>query len=383
MMTMNGIYLDNAATTFPKPSCVTQTVIDCMCNYAANPKRGVNPMVRLANDQLNEARNVLSAHLGCNMEQLVFVPSATYGLNFILQGYPFEQGDTIYLSPFEHNGVARTVDFLRNSKGISVRQLAIDSNCRLDVGQTRRWFGAEPPRIVVLSHASNVSGDILPIKQIIDLVHEYGGKVLIDAAQTVGVYTPRMDEYNYDFLTFSSHKGLYGIPGSGGLVIKEGAAKIQPLIYGGTGNHSEGLDMPLQMPERFEAGTFSLPAIISMKAGIKWLEKNGIQNVSSRITFLCDRLVSFVDATPGVRVIGRKGQDGNSGIVSIVFDWISPQEVNTVLDIAGISVRAGLHCAPMAHNQLGTMPNGTLRVSPSFLNSKDDIDLFCNFIDGI
>lgn len=379
---MSAIYLDNAATTFPKPDYVIQAVAGCLCNYAANPKRGSSPLVKLANQQLTLARTTLARHFGCSPDQLVFVSSATFGINQVMQGLPLKQGDIIYLSPFEHNAVARSAEHLRQSKGIEVRRLPIDRVCNLDIDEAKRWFAVKPPRLVAITHASNVTGDILPIKQVIDLTHEHGGRVLVDGAQSVGAYTPRLDEYDYDFLAFSSHKGLYGIPGSGGLVIKAEVSGLTPLVFGGTGVDSEAVAMPLSLPERFEAGTHSLPAIVSMRAGFEWLEQTGFENVRNRVSDLCGELVEGIDRMPGVRVVGRKSPYGNTGVISLAFDWISPQEVCAVLDAAGISVRAGLHCAPLAHAMMGTMPNGTVRVSPSYFNRDDGIAVLMRVLES-
>ncbi len=370
---VNGIYLDNAATTFPKPKIVTQAVNDCLCNYAANPKRGTSPLVKVANEQLELARTALAKHLGCATEQLIFVPSATFGINQVIQGYPLRAGDNIYLSPFEHNAVARSAEFLREMKGVEVRPLPMDRACNLDIEETHRWFSAKPPRLVAITHASNVTGDILPIERVIELAHKHGGKVLIDGAQTVGVYTPRLDEYDYDFLAFSSHKGLYGIPGAGGLVIKSGGLELMPIVFGGTGINSEELTMPDSAPERFEAGTHSLPAIVSMRAGLEWLQGVGFETVRSRAAGLCEELIAELEVLPGARVVGRQSPHGNTGVVSLVFDWVTPQEVGAMLDSEGISVRAGLHCAPLAHTAFGTMPNGTVRISPSYFSAREDL----------
>lgn len=380
---MKASYLDNAATTFPKPAHVAQAVDDCLRNYAANPRRGSNPLVRLANEQLDLTRESMARHLGCGIEQLVFVPSATYGINLAMRGCSLRRGDTIYLSPFEHNAVARSAEFLRLNEGVEVRELPMDKFCNLDVAETRRWFGAKPPSLVAVTHASNVTGDILPLKRIIELTHEFGGRVLVDGAQTVGLHTPPMNEYQYDFLAFSSHKGLYGIPGSGGLVIRGAGRELTPLVFGGTGSYSEGVAMPEAMPDRLEAGTHSLPAIVSMRAGLEWLESISVERISLHVTRLCDEFAEALDKQFGAHVIGRRSLHGNTGVVSFTMDWLSPQEIASVLDKQGISVRAGLHCSPKAHSKLGTLPHGTVRVSPSYFTTREEVDALLQVVTAV
>jgi len=379
---MKAVYLDNAATTFPKPKEVIETVADCLNTYAANPRRGRNPLSRAAGEVMDRTRASLARMLGASPEQLVFVPSATYGVNLVLQGIGMSSGDVLYISPFEHNAVVRCLEYLRKTRKIHVRVLPIDRDCVLDVEKARRWFAATPPKLVAMVHASNVTGDILPIKDVIDLAHRYGGKVLIDGAQTVGIHTPRLSDYDYDFLTFSSHKGLYGIPGSGGLLIKKSPELLEPLIYGGTGVNSEDVAMPLASPERFEAGTHALPAIVSMLAGMQWLEGVGVDNVRAKVDQLSHRLISGLSSL-GIQVVGRRAAYGNSGIVSFTMADVSPEEVNRVLDAEGICVRSGLHCAPLAHQTLGTFPNGTVRVSPGYFNTEEDVEKLLSVLEAM
>lgn len=385
MIKVDTIYLDNAATTFPKPTEVKEAVYECLCKYSTNPRRGNNPLVKIANEKLEKTRFLLAKFLGASSEQFVFIPSATYGINIVMQGTKFVQDETLYISPFEHNAVARCAEHLKKEKCINVRMLAINKDGTLDIEETERWFATNPPKLVVIVHANNVTGDILPIKEVTDLAHRYGGKVLIDAAQTVGLHTPRLDTYNYDYLAFSSHKGLYGIPGSGGLIIKDGPDTIEPLIYGGTGINSEDINMPLTLPERFEAGTFSLPAIVSMLAGIRWLEKCGRNSVFTKVDRLRQQLVAGLSelSSLGVQVIGQKSIHGNVGTVSLTVAGISPQEINRVLDSEGLCVRSGLHCAPLAHKTLGTFPNGTVRVSPAFFNTEEDVNKLLKIISAL
>jgi len=370
---MKTIYLDNAATTFPKPPEVIKAVTDCLNNYAVNPQRGRNSLVERATAQMDVARTRLAGLFGASAGQLVFVPSATYGINLVMQGCHLKRGDTIYVSPFEHNAVVRCAEHLRDSKGIQWRLLPIDRDLSLDSDKMCRAFEFDRPSLVVVTHASNVTGDFLPIKAIIDASHRYGAKVLVDAAQTVGCYTPTLPEHNYDYLTFSSHKGLYGMPGAGGVIIRNPAQELSPLVFGGTGIRSEEIAMPTSLPDRFEAGTAPLPAILSMLAGAEWLGSIGLEDISKRQTHLRKLLVSGLHEIYGVTVHGSNTAD-NIGTVAFTSNIYSPQELNVLLDDKGICVRSGLHCAPLAHQTLGTFSLGVVRVSFSWFNVAEDIN---------
>ena len=376
------VYLDNAATTFPKPGEVVEAVTECLRSYAVSPRRGRNPLSRAAEKEMDRARTGLAKMLGVSPDHLIFMPSATYAINLVLQGMGMSSGDILYISPFEHNAVVRCAEYLRQTRGVQVRELPIDRDCNLDVHEARRWFMTAPPKLVAVVHASNVSGDILPIKEVADLAHEYGAKVLVDGAQTVGAHTPQLDNCGYDFLTFSSHKGLYGIPGSGGLVINSDPELIRPLIYGGTGTNSEDTVMPSTLPERFEAGTHALPSIVSMRAGVQWLESVGIDKVRMKVEGLTRRLINGLTSL-GIGIVGCRSRHGNSGVVSFTMGGISPEELNRVLDSEGICVRSGLHCAPLAHHTLGTFPNGTVRVSPGYFNTEADVDRLLEVIEAL
>jgi cysteine desulfurase family protein len=381
MVKMDFIYLDNAATTFPKPCHVVNSVVECLKKFAVNPRRGINPLVKKANNNLEVTRSKLSNIFRVNPNQLTFVPSATYGINIIIQGMDISQGEAIYISPFEHNSVVRSVMHLKNENGVTVKILPIDENCQLDSEQTEMLFAAYPPRLVVIAHASNVTGDILPIKEVAKITHSFGGKILVDAAQTVGLHTPGMDRYDYDFLAFSSHKSLYGIPGSGGLVIKDINELPAPLVFGGTGN-SEDVDMPDFVPERYESGTLPLPSIVSMLAGIEWIERTGIEEINAKVNTLKQELYKgLLDI--GVKIYGQTSPYGNIGIISFNVLGFSPQDIDSLLDSKKICVRSGLHCAPIAHKKIGSYPNGTLRVSPAYFNTEKEINVLLDIIDQL
>jgi selenocysteine lyase/cysteine desulfurase len=366
-------YLDNAATTFPKPTEVSEAVADCINNWAVDPRRGSHGLAAAAGTGVEKCRAKLAEHLGVSSESLSFVPSATYGINTIMQGFKLPPDTGLYVSPYEHNAVARCAEHLRLTKNVEYRKLPIHPVELIDLEEMEAQFQSLKPGLVVVTHASNVTGDILPLKEIIKLTHKYGGRVLVDGAQTVGLYTPNHQVYNYDFLAFSSHKALFGIPGSGGLVIVGRHDDVMPLVYGGTGTESRNMAMPGTL-KRFEAGTQPVPAIVSMLAGIEWIQSVGEETIKRKTAELCSMLIDGLRAfQPEVRVIGRTSPFGNIGIVSFTIMGISPQEAGMVFAAKGICVRTGLHCAPWAHESFGTLPHGTIRVSPSFFSSEADM----------
>jgi cysteine desulfurase family protein len=379
---MSPIYLDNAATTYPKPPEVIDAVNDCLNNFAFNPLRGHNNLVGKANAILNQTRSVLADFFEVSSEQLVFVPSATYGINLVLQGLPLLPGDTIYISPYEHNSVLRCAEYLKKTKDINLKLLPFSKTGELIIQEAERWFASSLPKLVVITHASNVTGDFLPVRETLELTHSFGGKVLVDAAQTAGLYTPTINNLNYDYLAFSSHKGLYGIPGSGGLIIKDSADSLKPLIFGGTGFNSEDLNMPTTLPEKFEAGTYPLPAIISMHAGITYLNKIGFENAKAKTKMLETHLKDGLSSL-GARVFGHNSAAENIGVISFVIPGLTPQEINNVLDMENICVRSGLHCSPLAHKTLGTLPNGTVRVSFGLFNKMEEITLLLEVLESV
>ena len=371
---MDVTYLDNAATTFPKPQAVKEAVARCLDGWIVDPGRGSHRVSTMSSEEINTSREVLASHLGICVDRLSFVPSATFGINTVMQGYILPNNRALYVSPYEHNAVARCAERLKATRGIEYHKLPIHPINLVDLKQMESQFRKVPPGLVVVTHACNVTGDLLPVKEIIEIAHRYDGKVLVDGAQTVGLHTPNHSAYEYDFLAFSSHKALFGIPGSGGLVILGQQDEVMPLVYGGTGTESRNMVMPTSS-KRFEAGTHAVPAIVSMLAGIEWIETMGTETINQKTADLCSMLIEGLRLfQPGVRLIGRTSPFGNIGIVSFTIIGVSPQEAGMVLDAKGICVRTGLHCAPWAHECFGTLPHGTIRVSPSFFSSEADID---------
>jgi len=353
------IYLDNAATTFPKPESVYLAMDQFYRSYGGNAGRGGNPLARKAAGLVHETRELLKLWLGA--PEVAFSPSATLALNTAILGAGLRLGDVVYVSPFEHNSVLRPLAHLRKTVGIEVRVLPFDRQtfaCALD--DVRKQFRIDPPAMLCISQVSNVFGAVLPVDELSLLAKQAnaGAIVLIDGAQAAGLLPLAMERI--DALIFSGHKSLYGPFGIAGLAFGT-RWRPQPIFFGGTGTQSESLDMPTQGPGRYEAGSQNIVALAGLHAALLWLHEQGREHLQSHLDSLTHALVSALQSIPQATVYTPQQQ---SGIVSFTLEGISPQAIETALGAQNIAVRAGLHCAPWAHEWAGTLKQGgTVRVS--------------------
>ena len=368
------IYLDNAATTFPKPGSVYSAVLEALIESGGNPGRSGHKLSLAAGRIIEEAR-VLIAQLFhiAEPEQIVFTLNATDALNLALKGV-LSAGDHVITSSMEHNSVARPLEALKRigveytkvptspERGASIRDVesAIKGNTKL----------------MVFTHISNVTGTENPISEIGSLCHKRGILFLVDAAQSAGAWPIDVQKMNVDLLAFPGHKGLLGPQGTGGLYIRKGVS-VEPLKQGGTGSHSELLSQPEQLPDRFESGTQNMPGLAGLAAGLKYIIDQGVDVIREKETHLANRFINGISQLEGVTVYGPPACPKRSGVVSININGMDAMELSFILDnVFDIAVRAGLHCAPDAHETLGTLHSGgTLRFSIGPFNSESDIDL--------
>ena len=363
------IYLDNAATTFPKPEPVYLAMDDFYRQFGGNAGRGANPLARLGAQLVEETRSMASDWLGA--PSTIFTPSATYALNTVILGARLRPGDVVYVTPFEHNSVLRPLEHLRQSIGIQVRTLPFDPQsfeCKLDA--MREQLRIEPPSLVCVTMTSNVFGIIPPVDVILQAAREANHNVitLVDGAQAAGLKSVNM--MHIDALVWSGHKALYGPYGIAGIAFGNDW-RPEPLVRGGTGTQSESIQTPSEGYARFEAGSHNLQAMAGLHAALEWLAATGRREINERIRNLSDNLYSTLAAMWNVRLY--TGTTG-SGIVSITVENLTPQSLEAVLGAHGIAVRAGLHCAPWAHELAGTIrQGGTTRLSVGYLNSFEDI----------
>lgn len=365
-------YFDNAATSFPKPEAVYQAMDDCARNYGVSMGRGQHLLSAKASHVADETRELLLHLFHCTNKKVVFTNTATEALNIILTSQIISEECIVYISPFEHNAVTRTLHHIAENKHIKIRQLMVDSaTLCYDIPAIQQQFQDEPPHCVIISHASNVTGAVAPIRDIFSLAKRYNSVTVADMCQTAGLIDTDISSSDFDFVVFAGHKTLYGPLGISGFICQY-PEQLPPLIYGGTGIESANQDMPMSSPERFEAGSHSSIAIAGLNASVKWILDTGIQNVYEREQDNKRRLVELLTQYDNIRIIQAENQ---IGLISCLFNQYSSDEVGQVLSEQHIAFRSGLHCAPYAHRFINTFPAGTVRFSVGYFNTEDDFSM--------
>lgn len=377
-MATRRTYLDNASTTFPKPPCVTEAVCRYMTEMGTNVGRGEYASAFDTEDLVFDTRAALCALLGsADPSDVVFTRNVTEALNLVLKGF-LHPGDHVIVSSMEHNAVMRPLTQLA-AAGVTFSRAQCAPDGTLDAAEVERLICPQTCA-VVMTHASNVCGTILPVCEVGAICRRHGIPLVIDAAQTAGVVPISMEECGAAAICFTGHKGLLGPQGIGGCVLDpEFATQIDALVAGGTGSHSDSEQMPSFMPDRLEAGTPNLPGIAGLAASLAWLGEKGIDAVRGHELALTQRLLDGLRplaAARRVRLAGLPGTEGRTGVVSIQTPGYDLSQVAHDLDARfGIQTRVGLHCAPSAHKTLGTFPAGTIRFSLGWANTEADVDL--------
>lgn len=366
-------YFDNAATTFPKPECVYDFMNAFYRKSGANAGRGNYGMAESAGALIKDTRRRLQALLRCESKQVIFTPTATIALNIIIQGMIKKGAKNIYISPFEHNAVTRTLHNFEKQGTIAVRQLEVKQSLAYDIERIRYQFDAVKPDMLIVSHASNVLGLVAPVEELCSLAKEYEAYTLIDMSQTAGLVDLQVGLNTIDFAVFAGHKTLYGPTGISGFVMKPDI-EMPAVIFGGTGFESANQDMPQSLPERYEMGTGNIVGIAGLNAALKWLAEEGLDNIWKKEEEHRKRLLDILQGYDFLRVVGNNTQQRFVGIVSCVMDGISSDSAGGIFDRYGIAVRTGLQCAPLAHKFLGTYPAGTIRFSVGYFTSDDDFE---------
>lgn len=381
---MKKCYLDNAATSFPKPLVLADSIYRYLTEIGSNINRGGYESAYQAEDAIFTCRERLCRLFhGDDPKNVVFTQSVTMSLNLLLKGL-LHPGDHALVSSMEHNAVMRPLTQLAK-QGVEFSRIPADRNGRMELSALPALKRANT-RLLVCTHASNVNGAIQPIEVLGRFCREQGILFLLDSAQSAGVLDIDMARDSIDGLCFTGHKGLLGPQGIGGFLLREGlAGEIEPLLSGGTGSLSHTEEVPDFMPDRFEAGTLNLPGIYGLNASLTWLEQTGLATIRSRETALCERFLLGIRGLPGLRLIGREGGSTEYlAVVSLQFPGRDPAEIAYRLDSEfGIATRVGLHCAPIAHRTLGTYPEGTLRFSFGYFNTEKDIDYAIQAIRGL
>ena len=376
-----SIYLDNAATTFPKPEQVYQAVDHALRRIGVGPGRGGYRQGLAASRMVFEAREAVAGLFGImDSSRVIFTHSATESLNLAVNGL-LQQGDHVVSTTMEHNSLVRPLH-LAEKMGVEVTWVPGDS-CGLvdwkEIGAAIR----KDTRMVALSHCSNVTGALQPIEEIGAMTRKSGIMFLLDVAQSAGAIPIDVNAMKIDLLAVPGHKGLFGPQGTGILFVAEGV-ELRPLIVGGTGGFSSAAEQPETLPERFESGTMNAPGIAGLKAGVEFIMSTGIGSIRGKEGLLVTQLLDGLGDIPGVVTYSPRSEELRGGVVSFTVTGHDPAEIGFRLDSEfDIAVRVGLHCAPGAHRTIGTFPGGAVRVSPGYFNSGQDIEMFLRALRSI
>ena len=376
-MDVERIYLDNASTTYPKPERVARAVYDYMTRDGVNINRGSYARAYRVEEAVFEARQLLCELFhGPDCRNVVFTKNATESINVLLKGF-LRPGDHILVSSMEHNAVMRPVVQLEKM-GCSFTRVPCDETGALRADALEGCLTPQT-RAVVMTHASNVCGTLLPLERVGEFCRAHGLKFFVDCAQTAGVWPIDMEKMHIDALAFTGHKGLLGPQGIGGFILADGMAeRIDPLLSGGTGSISHTEQVPDFMPDRFEPGTLNLPGIIGLREGLLWLKETGISQVRDHELELTRRFLDGLRpmAEAGaIRILGRMDCEERTGVVSLQTLREEMAQAAFRLDQEyGIMTRVGLHCAPAAHRALGSYPEGAIRFSFGWWNAPEHVD---------
>ena len=372
---MQRIDLDQASTSFPKAPGTAEAVFRYMTECGCNISRGGYAGAYSAEELVYDTRALLCRLFGgTDPRNAVFTPNVTESLNILIKGF-LRPGDHVLVSSMEHNAVMRPLVQLEK-KGVRFTRVPCAADGSMDPADAEALI--EPAtKAVIMLHASNVCGTVLPAAEIGAMCRKHGIRFILDAAQTAGVLPVSLKTTGADAVAFTGHKGLLGPQGTGGILFRDGmASEVEPLIAGGTGSISHTEEIPDFLPDRFEAGTLNLPGIAGLHASLAWLlaqPENSILSHELRLTERFLRRMGELEAGGLIRMIGKRGTEGRTGVVSIVPLRMDPSELAFRLDEQyGIATRVGMHCAPSAHRTLGTWPTGTVRFSFGLFNTEEE-----------
>jgi len=368
------IYLDNAATSWPKPPEVIKAMTDVLEHAGGNPGRSGHALSIKAARVMYDTREEIARFFNSgDPQRVIFTNNATHAINIALRGL-LKAGDRVVVTSMEHNAVMRPLRYLQK-RGVEVHVVPCRESGLIDVADVEKALDVKT-RLVVVNHASNVAGTILPVADIAPIAHRAGALLMVDTAQTAGVLSLDTAKTGIDLLAFTGHKGLLGPPGIGGLVIGDriDTGQIEPLILGGTGSQSEKETQPEYLPDKFESGTPNIVGIAGLQAGLKWIAKRGIEAIRSHEKEITGILIDSLKDTTGIKLYGTLDPALSTAILSITMDNKMVSEAGLALDEEfGIMSRVGLHCAPAAHRTIGSFPEGTIRLAPGVFTSKEDI----------
>lgn len=362
------IYLDSAATTLQKPSSVSAAVCRAM-GQMSSPGRGSHRSAMLAAETVFQCRETAARLFGAaKLDYVVFTSNATHGLNIAIKS-TVKPGSSVMITGYEHNAVTRPLRAIPNVSIQVAQGPLFCPDLLLEKVQEILKKGVDA---AVCTHVSNVFGYVLPIKEISELCRKHGVPLIVDASQSAGCLPISLEEWGAEFIAVPGHKGLYGPQGTGILICS--SEKVKPLLEGGTGSASAMQTMPEYLPDRLEAGTHNVPGISGLLEGLKFVEEQGITNILEHERRLALYAARRLEHIPGIELFFAPGLRNQTGVLSFRVDGIDCETVAEGLQQADIAVRAGLHCAPLAHQSAGTMETGTVRLSVSAFNTLYDME---------
>lgn len=375
------IYLDNAATTWPKPPQVVQAMADFMRRGCANPGRAAHIMARQADEAVLNTRELLAKLFNiADPMRIAFMPNATLALNMAIHGV-IQQGFKVVSTMMEHNSVLRPLKTLEDAGVIELELIKPEKFGRISIPSIRKAIDSST-NLLCMTLSSNVTGAIMPVAEAGKLCRTNGVTFLVDASQGAGVVPVDCESMCIDLLAFSGHKGLFGPQGTGGLYVRDGI-KLKPLVQGGTGSFSDKLTQPEIFPDALESGTLNVPGIVGLGKGIQFILDTGIANIHARKRNHLKILFEELEKENRISIYSPPPEN-NTGIMSIDIDGLDSSEVGYLLDKKyGICIRSGLHCAPLAHSFLNTHEKGLVRLCPGYFNEDIDIDLAVKALQGI
>lgn len=366
------IYLDNAATSFPKPAQVTDAVDQTLRHNAANPGRGGHQLSLQAGRMVMECRETVAGFFGiADASRIAFTANATEAINLGLFGV-LAPGDRVVTTTMEHNAVVRPLRALAD-RGVEVVKVTADALGFVDPLAVREAC-VPGTRLLMMNHCSNVTGTLQEIESIGPWCRQQGILFMVDAAQSAGLFPIDVETMAIDLLAVPGHKGLFGPPGTGFLYARPGL-ELTPLLYGGTGSYSNSETQPEEMPERLESGTLNTIGLAGLKAGIEFVKSVGLDHIRFHEQQLLEQLITGLQSIEAATLYGPLGSARHGGALSFNLKNVDPAMLGFRLDREyGICCRVGLHCAPQAHGTIGTLPEGTVRLSPGYFNSPEDIE---------
>lgn len=376
------IYLDNAATTYPKPTSVQHAVENALKNYSANPGRSGHSMSLAAAEEVYRCRTAAADFFHApGPECIAFTLNCTHAINYVLKGL-LKPGDHVITSCMEHNAVMRPLRAL-TEKGVTYTAAQVfPGDNDSTVNSFRNALNANT-KLIVCTHASNVWGVRVPVERIAALGHQYGIPIVIDCAQTAGVLPIDMEQYGFDYLCIAGHKGLYAPMGTGMLITANGST-LSTLIEGGTGTNSISLEQPDTMPDRMESGTQNVPGIAGLRAGIEFIKNRSSESVYKHEMQLVRYLYQRLSEVDGIKFYTPEPSDPYfAPVLSFNVADMPSEVVAQKLNSYGIAVRAGLHCAPAAHEFAGTIKQGAVRVCPSVFSNMNEMHTFVSSLKKI